>query len=82
MSKFKVGDIVGGITSEDEIYCFTTKDAVMKVVGIVSRSEWESREDMEVEIISHANYPEQRGEIYSVSSGFFKLRKPVSLENK
>lgn len=82
MNKFKVGDIVVGTTIEDDIYSYTTEDAVMKVVDVIVRDGGKRPSEIRVKIISHKKYMGQIGNTYIVTSKFFKLRKPVSLENK
>jgi hypothetical protein len=69
MSKFKVGDIVTGLSGND--YAVTTKDAILEVTTVHSRSI------MEVKVLeSKDEYGSKRvGRTYDVESDRFKLVK-------
>lgn len=75
MTKFKVGDIITG--GNYTPYSITTSYAKMRVLGICLGGE-----DLEVEIIKHEVYPHNVGGVFQVNSSYFKLVKPISLENK
>ena len=77
MNKFKIGDIITGIRGHMEDYTYTTSEAKMLVIDVY-------REDSEiqVEILEHTRYPRENGRIFNVESEYFKLCKPIMLENK
>lgn len=75
MTKFKVGDIVTWLDSTP--YSITTNQAQMRIADIRLGGEC-----LLVQILKHTLYPHHVGDIFSVESCYFKLFKPVSLENK
>lgn len=62
---FKVGDIVTGTEDSFEFYRITTDDASLEVVKVIDESA------MEVEVISHPDYPDAVGDVYEVLSRHF-----------
>ena len=63
---FEIGDIITGLTTKQ--YAFTNSRGYFKVVGILNTL-------IEVKIIDHEDYPEQKGNIYPVDPKKFRLIK-------
>ena len=61
---FKIGDIVTGLTVNQ--YAFTNSRGTFEVVGILDTM-------IEVKIINHEDFPEQRGNTYTVDPKKFRL---------
>lgn len=64
---FKVGDIIRGNKDNVGVYVYTNKNMIGKVVEIMKNGY------INVEIISHPDYPSKVGRVFEVHSKYFEL---------